>query len=101
MLRGILTSKGEAWVEVKDDNGYLHRYLAPWNGDAPSKGGGFDAETLELIEELVVGNRVNLAWFWDGHLRLAAVEHEIPQDLTVEIHTNATSGPPKSRSRKP
>ncbi len=69
-LRGILTSKGEAWVEVKDDNGYLHRYLAPWNGDAPSKGGGFDAETLELIEELVVGNRVNLAWFWDGHLDL-------------------------------
>ena len=80
-LRGILTSKGEAWVEVKDDNGYLHRYLAPWNGDAPSKGGGFDAETLELIEELVVGNRVNLAWFWDGHLRLAAVEHEIPKDM--------------------
>ena len=24
---------------------------------------------------------MNLAWFWDGHLRLAAVEHEIPKDM--------------------
>ena len=80
LVRGILNAKGEAWVEVKNDNGYLHRYLAPWHGDGPSKGGGFDPATLALIKQLVVGNRVNVTWFWDGHLRLNTVEHEMPDE---------------------
>jgi hypothetical protein len=80
LVRGILNAKGEAWVEVKNDNGYLYRYLAPWHGDGPSKGGGFDPATLSCIKQLVVGNRVNVTWFWDGHLRLISVEHEMPEE---------------------
>lgn len=80
LVRGILSAKGEAWVEVKNDNGYLHRYLAPWHGDGPSKGGGFDPATLARIKQLVVGNRVNVTWFWDGHLRLISVENEMPEE---------------------
>ena len=80
LVRGILNAKGEAWVEVKNDNGYLHRYLAPWLGDGPSKGGGFDPATLARIKQLVVGNRVNITWFFDGHLRLISVEHEMPEE---------------------
>tara|TARA_X000000950_G_C13870132_1_gene642524 strand:+ start:1100 stop:2038 length:939 start_codon:yes stop_codon:yes gene_type:complete len=80
LVRGILNAKGEAWVEVKNDNGYLHRYLAPWHGDGPSKGGGFDPATLARIKQLVVGNRVNVTWFLDGHLRLISVEHEMPEE---------------------
>ena len=34
-LNGILVSKGEFWIEVKDDNGYAERYLAPWQGLGP------------------------------------------------------------------
>ena len=34
-IQGILAVKGEAWIEVKDDKGYTHRYLAPWIGKGP------------------------------------------------------------------
>ena len=79
-LRGILTSKGDAWVEVKDDEGYLHRYLAPWEGPGPSKGGGFSSKVIKHFDQLVVGNRVHLSWFWNGHLRTSSVRVELPKE---------------------
>ena len=41
-LKGILNAKGDAWIEVKEDQGLLERYLAPWQGGSPARGGGFD-----------------------------------------------------------
>ena len=73
-LKGILNAKGAAWVEVKEDQGLLERYLAPWQGDSPARGGGFDLKTLGDFKELVVGNRVQLDWFWDGHLRVRSIK---------------------------
>ena len=73
-LRGILTAKGDAWVDVKNDQGYTHRYLAKWRGASPSSGGGFDPKDIKLIAELVVGNRVKLDWFWENHLRIGNLE---------------------------
>ena len=32
-LNGILVSKGKAWVEVKEDELSVSRYLAPWIGE--------------------------------------------------------------------
>ena len=72
-LKGILNAKGDAWIEVKEDQGLLERYLAPWQGGSPARGGGFDLKTLDVFKELVVGNRVQLDWFWDGHLRVLKV----------------------------
>ena len=77
-IQGILAVKGEAWIEVKDDKGYTHRYLAPWIGQGPSRGGSFNSQTLEIIKTLVVGNRVSLKWFWDNHLRIEEVELIMP-----------------------
>lgn len=77
-LNGILSSKGEAWVEVIEDNGLLNRYLAPWHGGSPSRGGGFYSKTLDTFKDLVVGNRVKLDWFWDGHLRVKTVSQIKP-----------------------
>ncbi len=73
-LDGILVSKGEFWIEVKDDNGYSERYLAPWRGLGPSRGGGFELGYLELFKELIVGNRITMTWSWDGHLRVQDIE---------------------------
>ena len=36
-LSGILESKGEAWVEIKEDSGFRNRYLAPWHGGVQAK----------------------------------------------------------------
>jgi len=70
IINGILAAKGNAWVEVKNDQGYSHRYLAKWIGGGPSSGGGFDSKDLKMITNLVVGNRVRLHWFWENHLRI-------------------------------
>ena len=78
-LQGILTSKGEAWLEVKDDKGFLHRYLAPWEGKGPSRGGSFNKEIITLIDSLVVGNRVLMQWYWNGHLRVENVQVILPK----------------------
>ena len=59
-LKGILNAKGDAWIEVKEDQGLLERYLAPWQGGSPARGGGFDLKTLGVFKELVVGNRVRV-----------------------------------------
>ena len=67
---GILASKGTAWIEVKEDDGFTHRYLSPWQGGSPTNGGGFDPKIIEKIGGLVVGNRIWFAWYWDGHLRV-------------------------------
>jgi hypothetical protein len=70
---GILTSKGTAWIEVKEDEGFTHRYLSPWQGSSPTNGGGFEPKILSRFEELVVGNRIWLSWYWDGHLRVKKI----------------------------
>ena len=67
---GILASKGAAWIEVKEDDGFTHRYLSPWQGGSPTNGGGFDPKIIEKIDQLVVGNRIWFSWYWDGHLRV-------------------------------
>jgi hypothetical protein len=78
-LNGILISKGEAWVEVKEDSLSVERYLAPWVGQSPSRGGGFEPKLLANIQDLVVGNRVKMTWFWDGHLRVGEIKHLKPK----------------------
>ena len=85
-LRGILTAKGEAWIEVKEDNGLLERYLAPWLGGSPARGGGFDLNMLEIFKDLIVGNRVYLNWFWDGHLRVLKVKNLKPLKKSGFFH---------------
>ena len=70
---GILASKGTAWIEVKEDDGFTHRYLSPWQGGSPTNGGGFDPKIIEKIGDLVVGNRIWFFWYWDGHLRVKKI----------------------------
>ena len=69
-LHGILTAKAAAWIEVKDDEGYPHRYLPGWIGGPPARGGGFNPTILQQMDSIAVGNRVELTWHWDGHLRV-------------------------------
>ena len=77
-LEGILAAKGDAWIEVKEGNRLAERYLAPWHGGSPARGGGFDLKMLQVFQDLIVGNRVYLDWFWDGHLRARKVKHIKP-----------------------
>ena len=51
---GILSSKATAWIEVKEDEGFTHRYLSPWQGGSPTNGGGFDPKMMDKIGEIAV-----------------------------------------------
>jgi len=70
VMEGILSAKGDSWIEVVDDGNFLHRFIPQWKGRGPANGGSFDLATIQLIEDLVVGNRVVVNWVHDGHLRL-------------------------------
>ena len=79
-LEGILTQKSANWIDVRADDGYVNRYMPYWRGESPSRGGGFDPRMLEVISNLVVGNRVYLSWHWDGHLRINQVDIIVPPE---------------------
>ena len=79
-LEGILTQKSANWIDVRADDGYVNRYMPYWKGESPSRGGGFDPRMLEVISNLVVGNRVYLSWHWDGHLRINQVDIIVPPE---------------------
>ena len=40
--------------------------------------GVFDQKFIRVIDQLVVGNRVILEWFWDGHLGIEKVKEFRP-----------------------
>jgi len=79
-LEGILTQKSANWIDVRDDKGFINRYLPFWVGESPSRGGEFDPQMIQRINELIVGNRVYLKWSWDGHLRVEDVRVIQPPD---------------------
>src|SRR5262245_46459496 len=56
---GVLTAKGDNYVEVKaDGEEKARKYVPHWRGGAPDKGGGPDKEMLKVIKTLKVGDRV-------------------------------------------
>ena len=69
-MEGILSAKGDTWMDVLDDGDFLHRFIPKWIGDGPANGGFFDQGMIQQINELVVGNRVRVKWVHDGHLRV-------------------------------
>lgn len=74
-LTGILTAKGEAWIEVKADGAEAAvRYVPFWRGGNPADGGGYDKEMLQTIKRLVVPNRVKLTWEFQERPRIFRVE---------------------------
>ncbi|MBI3272240.1 MAG: FecR domain-containing protein [Planctomycetes bacterium] len=70
-VEGIVTAKGDDWVEVKGLPGNeTRRYHALWVGGGPKDGGGPDKEMLRQIREVPVMARVGLQWKFEEHLRV-------------------------------
>lgn len=76
-ITGILTAKGENWIEVKADGAQTaERYLPYW------RDGGFDKDMLKTVKKLVVPNRVKLSWTLQEHKRIDSVEMLLPNEKT-------------------
>jgi hypothetical protein len=74
-VSGIVTAKGENWIEVKaDGEEKARRYMPNWKGGLPKDGGGPDKEMVSKIKETPVKARVRLEWSFHERPRVEKIE---------------------------
>jgi hypothetical protein len=72
---GVVTAKGETWIEVKaDGEERARRYMPHWRGGAPKDGGGPDKKIVAEIKDVPVGSRVRLEWSFQERPRVEKLE---------------------------
>jgi len=87
---GVVTAKGENWIEVKaDGEEKARRYVPHWRGGAPAQGGGPDKAMVAQIRATPVGSRVRLEWEFEERPRVVKLEllkkaGEQPKDKSKE-----------------
>ena len=74
-VTGVVTAKGESWIEVKaDGEEKARRYVPHWRGGAPDKGGGPDKEMVAKLKAVPVKARVRLEWSFEERPRVEKIE---------------------------
>jgi hypothetical protein len=83
---GILTAKGETWIEVKaEGEKEAVRYVPFWHGGTPNQGGGFDRQMIEIIKKIPVSNLVKLTWQMQEHRRIVSLETIVPKEKSGTV----------------
>lgn len=61
------------WIEVQDDQGNKERYSPQWimSGNPPT--GGMDKELLQAMIDRNIGDRVEIRWMKDDHVRVSSM----------------------------
>jgi hypothetical protein len=74
-VTGVVTAKGDNWIEVKADGEEKgRRYVPHWRGGAPKDGGGLDKEMVAKIKEVPLKARVRLEWSFEERPRVEKIE---------------------------
>jgi len=74
-VTGVVTGKGENWIEVKADGEEKpRRYVPHWRGGNPKDGGGPDKDMVAKIKEVPVKARVRLEWSFQERPRVEKIE---------------------------
>ena len=72
---GMLTEKGDTFIEVKADGEEKgRRYVPQWVGGDPKQGGGLDKKVLASFKELKIGSRIEVEWVFEERLRALKVK---------------------------
>jgi hypothetical protein len=68
-MTGIVTDKSDknGSIDVRDDAGKIESFLPHWRGD------GFDKEMLRAIVDVNIGDRVDIHWTKDDHIRVSTL----------------------------
>jgi hypothetical protein len=75
IVTGVVTAKGENWIEVKGDGEEkARRYVPHWRGGAPADGGGPDKEMVARIKEVPLKSRVKLDWVFEERPRVEKID---------------------------
>lgn len=73
-VSGVITAKGENWIELKaDGEEKARRYLPLWRGGLPADGGGLDKEMVAKIKGTPLNTRVQLEWEYDERPRVVKI----------------------------
>jgi hypothetical protein len=73
-VTGVVTAKGENWIEVKaDGEEKARRYVPHWRGGAPADGGGPDKAMVAEIKKVLVNSRVELEWIFEERPRVEKI----------------------------
>jgi hypothetical protein len=71
-VTGVVTAKGDNWIEVKADGEEKpRRYVPHWRGNAS---GGLDKEMVAKIKETPLKARVRLEWVFEERPRVEKIE---------------------------
>jgi len=74
-VTGLVTAKGDNWIEVKADGEEKpRRYMPNWKGGLPKDGGGPDKDVVAKIKETPVKARVRLEWSFHERPRVEKIE---------------------------
>lgn len=74
-VAGVVTAKGENFIEVKaDGEEKARRYVPNWVGGAPAQGGGPDKKMMAEIGKTAVGSRVELTWKFEERARVVELK---------------------------
>jgi hypothetical protein len=74
-VTGVVTAKGDNWLEVKaDGEERARRYVPHWRGGAPDQGGGPDKEIVAEIKKVPLNGRVKLDWVFEERPRVEKIE---------------------------
>ncbi len=75
VVTGIVTAKGETWIEIRGDGEEKpRRYVPHWRGGAPAQGGGLDKEMLAQIRATPLNSRVRIEWEFEERPRVVKIE---------------------------
>lgn len=70
-ITGVVTAKGERWIDVKPEDGGPVRFWPRWIGNAS---GGFDKDILSIFAGLKIGDSVSVTWKYDERMRALQVQ---------------------------
>ncbi|MCS6864104.1 MAG: hypothetical protein RMJ56_09980 [Gemmataceae bacterium] len=74
-VTGIVTAKGDTWIEVlADGEEKPRRYVPHWKGGLPQDGGGLDKAMLAEIQKVPLKSRVELKWSFEERPRVEAIK---------------------------
>ncbi|MSR80620.1 MAG: hypothetical protein EXS11_07820 [Gemmataceae bacterium] len=74
-VTGLVTSKGDNWIEVKADGEEKGRkYFPHWVGGNPAQGGGPDKKMIAEIKKTPLKSRVSLEWLFEERPRVEKIE---------------------------
>jgi hypothetical protein len=69
-VTGVVTDKGNNWIEITPEKAPPERYMPEWLEKTQRRRAGLDGEMLRILSAVEVGNKVEVRWLYDERKRI-------------------------------